>query len=122
MKITYKSYKGKILKEGAEIGIKNRLYVNCFASLSHLYYDALGMDCCKPNVKLIIIAFADNKPVGGLAVDGNRVEIFTRKAYRHKGIGRGMYNTAMTCLGRKINFAVCKWPRNQGFWDKVQKK
>ena len=119
MKVKIRSYKGKELHAGIKLALDSRLYVLGWESgMGQVFRDALDGHNYQ-RASLIIIAFADGKPVGvAMVLEGDRLWLFVRKAFRHQGIGRSMYKTAMKLKERKRNFIVYQTIRNYKFFGK----
>jgi len=108
------------LEKGAEIALKNRLYVPGWSMYSNLKESPYSV------LKLIVIARVDNKAVGcGLITKEYRDEddfcsVFVRRKYRRQGIGRAIYAQAKKSLRRKRDFDISAvTDTQQKFWDKV---
>ena len=119
MKVTIQCYDGDTTKKGIKIALDARLYVPGWEwGLRGLLRGALEGN--NASVRLIVIAFADEKPVGVAVVhSGCCLWLFVRKAFRRQGIGRAMYKTAMKKDNMESHFKVEQDKRNAKFFRKL---
>lgn len=98
--ITFKRYDNEAAAIGADIALKNRLYVSGWA-LSGV----LKAIRDKPNGHSICIAFVEGKPVSVIAKynadsDNGATMAFTRKSMRRKGIASNLIKNTRLKVGR----------------------
>lgn len=108
----------------ADIALKNRLYVSGWMLSSHL--KAIRDGRLNSIVKLHyedgkpFAVITANKPYEGfdskiLDTNTTNLEIFVKKIYRNKGIGRKLVSE----LGNSLNFGSLGIDGSQQFWEKV---
>ncbi len=114
----------KNLKDGAQIALTYRLFVNGWylrTCLKRVFIDSKVRTYPKHMPSLILIAEEDNKPIACSLVLKNEFQVFVRKPYRRKGIGSEMYRKSMEILDRKKRFTMILGDdRVRSFYEKVK--
>jgi len=99
------------LKEGAQIALTNRLFVNGWhlrTCLKRVFTNSRVRLFPRKMPSLIFIAEENGKPISCSLVIGNHFMVFVRKEYRRRGIASEMYHKSMELL-----------KRDRSFWMKV---
>lgn len=109
------SYSEMEVHRGADIALKNRLYVSGWSlscDLKRYRRDPIGYRHVK-----IVLAYDGEIPVGVVAAEPNgTVQVFVRKSYRRRGIASGMIRSH----GIKVVYCGDGIDGSYKFWDKVR--
>ena len=105
-------------KENAKIAIKNHLYIDGWTLLDSLK-EVLNNG--KENNYYVNIAYRDNKAVAVIYATSTHIQIFVKREYRRRGIGKQLINRLVKYTGKK-DFKVYKGIHESTFfWNSFKK-
>lgn len=104
--------------ENAKIAIKNHLYISGWTLLDSLKEVVNNK---KGNSYYVNIAYRDNKPIAVIYATSTHIQIFVKKEYRRRGIGKQLINRLIKYTGKK-DFKVYKGIHESTlFWNSFKK-
>ena len=109
MNTTTKIFRGKTIKNGAQIILSNRLFVRSWElGIRIRYFVSHGPDLYFKffNPTLILVIYFDDKPIAASSVFDGEIHIFVRKSYRRNGLATSLFNQSMEILHRKNPFTM----------------